>query len=296
MADDLLPRPTHVQELIALHPREYALVSARMLAVASVVAVCSRCTLRSPRRRPWCAGRAAAVGRVPGPRRDGDPAAARLDPDLLAAPRCAPRGARRARRTAPADGSARPARQAEQQAAHLYNAWLLALLARLVWAFGRGWERSAFEQRVLRHVLACVTAQLATHIASACSVLLLIHRGDAGADSEQRERVERACPATLVDEALRRRLEERDSTCIVCFSELAVGDRVRSLPCGHTFHTECVDGWWRAPRGPMEAKCPTCSLSLPADDSRRTWARRSVWSGVGAGAATKAPGDLLAAR
>ena len=47
---------------------------------------------------------------------------------------------------------------------------------------------------------------------------------------------------------------------------LAVGDRVRSLPCGHTFHTECVDGWWRAPRGPMEAKCPTCSLSLPADD------------------------------
>ena len=98
---------------------------------------------------------------------------------------------------------------------HLYNAWLLALLARLVWAFGRGWERSAFEQRVLRHVLACVTAQLATHIASACSVLLLIHRGDAGADSEQRERVERACPATLVDEALRLRLEERDSTCIV---------------------------------------------------------------------------------
>ena len=39
MADDLVPRPTHVQELIALHPREYALVSARMLAVASVVAI-----------------------------------------------------------------------------------------------------------------------------------------------------------------------------------------------------------------------------------------------------------------
>ena len=167
-----------------------------------------------------------------------------------------------------------------------------------MWAFGRGWERSAFEQRVLRHVLACVTAQLATHIASACSVLLLIHRGDAGADSEQRERVERACPATLVDEALRRRLEERDSTCIVCFSELAVGDRVRSLPCGHTFHTECVDGWWRAPRGPMEAKCPTCKPQPPADDdSEANMGEEERLEVEGAGvSATKAPGDLLAGR
>ena len=266
MADDLVPRPTHVQELIALHPREYALVSARMLAVASVVAIAlvAHCALLvadpGAPAEPLLSG--ACLGRV-----------------VMAIPRplawtriySLHRGALREERvvrvaqrllTALRD----PLAKLNNRLQHLYNAWLLALLARLVWAFGRGWERSAFEQRVLRHVLACVTAQLATHIASACSVLLLIHRGDAGADSEQRERVERACPATFVDEALRRRLEERDSTCIVCFSELAVRDRVRSLPCGHTFHTECVDGWWRAPRGPMEAKCPTCSLSLPADD------------------------------
>ena len=97
-------------------------------------------------------------------------------------------------------------------------------------------------------------------------MLLLIHRGGAGADSEQRERVERACPATLVDEALRRRLEERDSTCIVCFSGSPSAAALRSaalrahLP--RRVRRRLVEGAAR----PMEAKCPTCSLSLPADD------------------------------
>ena len=262
MADDLVPRPTHVQELIALHPREYALVSARMLAVASVVAVAALVAHCAPSPRRLVRQQSRSTHSV----RKGRVVMAIPRPLAWTRIYSLHRGALREERvvrvaqrllTALRDPLAKL-----QHARCSTSRWLLALLARLAWAFGRGWERSAFEQRVLRHVLACVTAQLATHIASACSVLLLIHRGDAGADSEQRERVERACPATLVDEALRRRLEERDSTCIVCFSELAVGDRVRSLPCGHTFHTECVDGWWRAPRGPMEAKCPTCSLRL----------------------------------
>ena len=175
---------------------------------------------------------------------------------------------------------------------HLYNAWLLALLARLVWAFGRGWERSAFEQRVLRHVLACMTAQLATHIASACSVLLLI-RGDAGADSEQRERVERAC-LTLVDEALRR-LEGRDSTCIVCFSELAVGDRVRSLPAG----TPSTPSASTAGGGRRAARWRRVPHLQPQPPRRRRLrgehGRGAFGGGVGAGAATKTPGDFLGA-
>ncbi|CAN6295171.1 unnamed protein product [Urochloa humidicola] len=42
--------------------------------------------------------------------------------------------------------------------------------------------------------------------------------------------------------------------CAVCISELRDGDTGRVLPrCGHRFHAECVDRWFRS-----HATCPLC--------------------------------------
>jgi len=43
--------------------------------------------------------------------------------------------------------------------------------------------------------------------------------------------------------------------CYICLEEFAVGDSIRSLPCGHEFHCHCVDGWLsRAPSCPLRCR------------------------------------------
>ncbi|CAN6289508.1 unnamed protein product [Urochloa humidicola] len=49
--------------------------------------------------------------------------------------------------------------------------------------------------------------------------------------------------------------------CAVCISELRDGDTGRILPrCGHRFHAECVDRWFRS-----HVTCPLCR-AVVADD------------------------------
>jgi len=41
--------------------------------------------------------------------------------------------------------------------------------------------------------------------------------------------------------------------CVVCVDDLARGEKVTALPCGHFFHGECVVPWLK-----MHNTCPTC--------------------------------------
>ncbi|XP_040378612.1 E3 ubiquitin-protein ligase Os04g0590900-like [Oryza brachyantha] len=52
--------------------------------------------------------------------------------------------------------------------------------------------------------------------------------------------------------------------CAVCIGELRDGDACRLLPrCGHRFHAECVDRWFRS-----HATCPLCRAAVAdGDDS-----------------------------
>mmetsp|Transcript_99595 Transcript_99595/g.253141 ORF Transcript_99595/g.253141 Transcript_99595/m.253141 type:complete len:237 (+) Transcript_99595:89-799(+) len=36
-----------------------------------------------------------------------------------------------------------------------------------------------------------------------------------------------------------------DVQCVICVDDLSEGDVVRTLPCGHVYHKECVDSWLR---------------------------------------------------
>merc|ERR1712129_445976 len=41
--------------------------------------------------------------------------------------------------------------------------------------------------------------------------------------------------------------------CVICIQDLVDGDEVRTMPCGHTFHRECMDVWLQRSRF-----CPLC--------------------------------------
>lgn len=47
--------------------------------------------------------------------------------------------------------------------------------------------------------------------------------------------------------------------CSICRSEFQFGEEVRTLPCRHEFHTECVDQWLR-----IKPTCPLCRMSITA--------------------------------
>lgn len=49
-------------------------------------------------------------------------------------------------------------------------------------------------------------------------------------------------------------------TCSVCLSELEEGQPVRTMPCGHCYHSgSCIDPWLRTSQA-----CPCCRAELPS--------------------------------
>ncbi|EPS69279.1 hypothetical protein M569_05487 [Genlisea aurea] len=48
-------------------------------------------------------------------------------------------------------------------------------------------------------------------------------------------------------------------TCSVCLEQVNVGERIRSLPCLHQFHVNCIDTWLR-----QQGTCPVCKYRAGA--------------------------------
>jgi len=46
--------------------------------------------------------------------------------------------------------------------------------------------------------------------------------------------------------------------CHICLQDFADGDKLRTLPCKHSFHVECVDTWLK-----LKMNCPTCRAEFP---------------------------------
>jgi len=51
--------------------------------------------------------------------------------------------------------------------------------------------------------------------------------------------------------------DDERRVCMVCLSEKEIGETVRTLPCMHTFHKDCVDEWLQ-----QNATCPVCKLDI----------------------------------
>ena len=54
-------------------------------------------------------------------------------------------------------------------------------------------------------------------------------------------------------------LAEEHSRCAVCLEQYTVGDRVRHLPCLHSYHQSCIDRWLSA-----SVECPVCREDVNA--------------------------------
>mmetsp|Transcript_30395 Transcript_30395/g.65460 ORF Transcript_30395/g.65460 Transcript_30395/m.65460 type:complete len:144 (-) Transcript_30395:662-1093(-) len=52
--------------------------------------------------------------------------------------------------------------------------------------------------------------------------------------------------------------ESKDTTCIICLSDIDNDEVIRSLKCGHIFHAQCIDGWWTAGSKAACLQCPHC--------------------------------------
>ncbi|CAH2055300.1 unnamed protein product [Thlaspi arvense] len=57
------------------------------------------------------------------------------------------------------------------------------------------------------------------------------------------------------------RVEEGNMVCAVCKDEMAIGEKVRRLPCRHCFHGDCIVPWLG-----IRNTCPLCRFELPTDD------------------------------
>ncbi|OQR91530.1 hypothetical protein ACHHYP_04598 [Achlya hypogyna] len=77
-----------------------------------------------------------------------------------------------------------------------------------------------------------------------------------------------------------------DADCVICMA--AMDDGAIELPCGHLFHTTCIDAWLR-----LRNTCPTCRYQFEKQVSG-TYAIRSINTALCLGD-TVSGDDLLAA-
>lgn len=55
--------------------------------------------------------------------------------------------------------------------------------------------------------------------------------------------------------------KDGEGLCSICLEETKVGDRMRTLVCGHVFHIACIDHWLF-----RQSSCPNCKCLLRRSD------------------------------
>lgn len=67
----------------------------------------------------------------------------------------------------------------------------------------------------------------------------------------------------------------KKSVCVICLEQFVDGDRLRVLPCNHSFHVGCIDRWLSGSSSFEEcytSGCPTCKKQPNLDGSVPSWA------------------------
>jgi len=49
----------------------------------------------------------------------------------------------------------------------------------------------------------------------------------------------------------------KSDSCTICMEKYTSGVKVKTLPCKHEYHTECVNEWLKTSK-----KCPVCSKEV----------------------------------
>eukprot|EP00293_Proteomonas_sulcata_P014990 CAMPEP_0184296346 /NCGR_PEP_ID=MMETSP1049-20130417/7336_1 /TAXON_ID=77928 /ORGANISM="Proteomonas sulcata, Strain CCMP704" /LENGTH=178 /DNA_ID=CAMNT_0026605537 /DNA_START=30 /DNA_END=566 /DNA_ORIENTATION=+ len=64
-------------------------------------------------------------------------------------------------------------------------------------------------------------------------------------------------PICIISDKDAERLAKLKAECVICLNGFALGDEVKTMPCMHSFHTECLDLWLSS-----SALCPVCKYDL----------------------------------
>lgn len=78
----------------------------------------------------------------------------------------------------------------------------------------------------------------------------------------RRSEIDSHCPVHV-----RRANDCADSMCAVCLEGVVSGDLQRTLRCGHTFHSSCVELWLMY--GAAAPSCPVCKQTLACKKTLR---------------------------
>ena len=63
--------------------------------------------------------------------------------------------------------------------------------------------------------------------------------------------------------------EGDDVQCSICLNNITTGQDVTSLSCEHTFHSQCIQRWFR-----RNATCPVCRAEQPRTNTEQPVSRR----------------------
>jgi len=85
----------------------------------------------------------------------------------------------------------------------------------------------------------------------------LQHNNRSGASTSE---IDNNTASWVVDDVMK--LPEELRSCCVCLEDVKAGNRVRTLPCLHTFHAECAEEWLK-----KKKVCPLCQFSIDGQDT-----------------------------
>ncbi|CBI31650.3 hypothetical protein AAG906_010927 [Vitis piasezkii] len=74
-----------------------------------------------------------------------------------------------------------------------------------------------------------------------------MQQGSSSASAEKKQDINNAVAST--------KAPDDELTCSVCLEQVNVGELIRSLPCLHQFHANCIDPWLR-----QQGTCPVCKF------------------------------------
>lgn len=64
-----------------------------------------------------------------------------------------------------------------------------------------------------------------------------------------------------------------DDECLICFASYTRGSTLVSLPCGHSYHKDCIQEWFH-----RQCSCPYCRYEFPTDSPDYEKGRRERMS------------------
>ena len=107
-----------------------------------------------------------------------------------------------------------------------------------------------------------LSTQLAAlaHMQQSLMHAMAMGTGDMSHFDPQQPPATRTTPKVLVDQLPCRTAASgaAETDCSICLSQFENGDRVRKLPCGHEFHSSCIETWLLD----HSRTCPCCRLDL----------------------------------